>query len=108
MFRFAQWVVRHKVLVVGVAAAGFIFFGGEKEAPQPSNPWAANTVPQVAEASSASKKSMTSKAFGVVKGAAKEYAGVDIGGGMSAGELQEKTTDSWKSADAALKKANGE
>ncbi len=106
MFRFAQWVVRHKVLVVAVGAAGFIFFGGEKETPQPSNPWSAGTAPQVAEGSSSSKKSMASKAFGVVKGAAKDYAGVDLGGGVSAGALQEKTTDSWKSADAALKKAN--
>ena len=84
MYRAAQWVVRHKVLVVAIGAAGFIFFGGNKEETKPANPWSSASASEVTVtrgSSSGDKKSLTDKAIGAVSGVAKEYVGVDIGGG---------------------------
>lgn len=102
MYRVAQWVVRHKVLVVAVGAAGFIFLGGNKEDAKPANPWSAGQTSDVAvsgSSSSGAKKSLTDKAIGVVSSAAKEYVGVDIGG------VKETNDQNWASVTDATKKA---
>ena len=108
MFRFAQWIVRHKVLAVALVAAIFIFTGGgKKEEAKPANPWSANAPEQVAVAAPAKKSdSMTSKAFGVVAGAAKKYANVDIGG-VNPAKLGETTKQSFEQASDTMKQANG-
>ncbi len=107
MFRFAQWIVRHKVLAVAVCAAFFIFTsGGDKENAKPANPWSANVPEQVAVASSPKDASVTSKAFGVVAGAAKKYANVDIGG-VNPAKLGETTKQSFEQASDSMKQANG-
>ena len=102
MFRVAQWVVRHKVLVVGIGAAGLIFLGGNKqEAAQPANAWAdsgSNKV-MVTSSNSGSDKSLTDKAIGAVSGVAKEYVGIDLG------EVKETNTNNWTAATDATKKA---
>ncbi|MEJ6009447.1 hypothetical protein [Novosphingobium aquae] len=102
MYRVAQWVVRHKVLVVAVGAAGFIFFGGNKEDAKPANPWSAGTseVAVSGSSSSGAKKSLTDKAIGAVSGAAKEYAGIDLG------EVKETNDQNWASVTDATKKAS--
>lgn len=105
MFGVAQWVVRHKVLVVGVAAAGFIFFGGNKEEQKPANPWAVNVQPQQAEASSGSKGGFD-KAYGAVAKAAKKYADVDIDG-VNPSKLSDSTKANFANAEDGMKKANG-
>lgn len=101
MYRVAQWVVRHKVLVVAVGAAGFIFFGGNKEQAKPANPWSAGQSSEVAMVGSPSgaKKSLTDKAIGAVSGVAKEYVGVDLG------EVKETNDQNWASVTDATKKA---
>ena len=106
MFRIAQWVVRHKVLVVGVGCAFFIFAGGKKEEHKPANPWAANVPEQVASSGSASKDSLTAKAYGAVARVAKDYADVDIGS-VNPAEMQRSTVENWSNAEAGMKKANG-
>ncbi len=101
MYRVAQWVVRHKVLVVAVGAAGFIFFGGNKEEQKPANPWSAGQSSEVAVVgSSGAKKSLTDKAIGVVSSAAKEYVGVDIGG------VKDTNDQNWAAVTDATKKAS--
>ena len=106
MFGFARWVTQHKVLVVAVFAAFFIFFGGKQEEVKPANPWSANAPEQVAVTSSSKKDSMTDKAFGVVAGAAKKYADVDISG-VDPKKLQESTVSNFQGAEDGMKKANG-
>lgn len=101
MYRVAQWVVRHKVLVVAVGAAGFIFMGGNKEEPKSANPWSAGTseVAVAGSSSSGAKKSLTDKAIGAVSGVAKEYVGVDLG------DVKEANDQNWASVTDATKKA---
>lgn len=105
MFRFAQWIVRHKVLMVAIGAAVFIFFGGRDEPVKPANAWAVNAPVEVAQSSSSKKNSLTSKAFGAVAGAAKKYANVDIGG-VNPAKLQEQTVGNFQNAEDGMKKAN--
>ena len=102
MYRVAQWVVRHKVLVVAVGAAGFIFFGGNKEEQKPANPWSAGQTSEVAVVGSSpgAKKSLTDKAIGAVSGVAKEYVGVDIGG------VKDTNDQNWAAVTDATKKAS--
>jgi len=107
MFRIAQWIVRHKVLAIAVCAAVFIFAGGgKKEDAKPANPWAANVPEQVAVATPSKDASVTSKAIGLVAGAAKKYANVDIGG-VNPAKLGETTKQSFEQASDSMKKANG-
>ncbi|MCW1402582.1 hypothetical protein OKA06_09660 [Novosphingobium sp. MW5] len=104
MYRAAQWVVRHKVLVVAIGAAGFIFFGGNKEQPKPANPWSSASAEEVTvvrgSSSSGQKKSLTDKAIGAVSGVAKDYVGVDIGG------VKETNDQNWAAVTDATKKAS--
>lgn len=109
MFKFAGWIVRHKVLVVAVGAAGFIFFGGggKDEAKKPSSPWSVQAPgSETASASTSSKNSLTGKAFSAVAGAAKKYADVDIGG-VNPARLKDANANNWKSAEDGMSKANG-
>lgn len=102
MFRAAQWVVRHKVLVVGVGAAAWIFAGGgNKEPVKPANPWAAGASEQVQLGQPKDKGSFTDKAIHVVSGGVKKVTGMDIE------EVKETNTQNWAAATDATKKANG-
>ena len=103
MFRIAQWVVQNKVSLVAICVAFFMVFGGKKEAPKPANPWSAN-VGQVAAAPQ--DKSLTDKAMGAVAGAAKKYAGVDIGV-VDPTKEQESTRENLAAAEAGVRSANG-
>lgn len=105
MFSFAQWIVRHKVLMVAIGAAAFIFFGGRDEPVKPANAWAANVPVEAAQSSSSKKGSLTAKAYGAVAGAAKKYANVDIGG-VNPTKLQEQTVGNFQNAEDGMKKAN--
>ncbi len=105
MFRFAQWIVRHKVLMVAIGAAVFIFFGGRDEPVKPANAWSLNAPVQVAESASSKKGSFTQKAYGAVAGVAKKYANVDIGG-VNPNKLQEQTVGNFQNAEGGMKKAN--
>lgn len=113
MFKIAQWFVRHKVLVVAVGAAGFIFFGGngKDEAKKPANPWSVQAQAPDANAqfadASAKKDSLTAKAYSAVAGAAKKYANVDIGG-VNPTKLKDANDANWKSAEDGMSKANGQ
>ncbi|PLK26332.1 hypothetical protein [Novosphingobium sp. TH158] len=101
MYRVAQWIVRHKVLVVGVAAAGFIFFGNDKpENDQPKNPWASGTAEAVVVHRGSDKESLTDKAVSAVSGVARDYAGIEIG------EVKQANTDNWAAVTDAAKKAS--
>ncbi|MEO7384561.1 MAG: hypothetical protein ABIU18_06470 [Novosphingobium sp.] len=93
------------MLMVAIGAAVFIFFGGRDEPAKPVNAWAVNAPDQVVQSTSSKKDSLTSKAFGVVAGAAKKYANVDIGG-VNPAKLQEQTVGSFQSAEGGMKKAN--
>ena len=57
-----------------LVGAGYFLFGGKKEEPKPSSPWATNAPVQVASSSSA-KASVTDNVLKVADSAAK-YAGV--------------------------------
>ncbi len=105
MFGFAQWIVRHKVLMVAIGAAVFIFFGGRDEPVKPANAWAVNSTVQVADSTSSKKGSLTAKAYGVVAGAAKKYVNVDIGG-VNPKKLQEQTVGNFENAENGMKNAN--
>ena len=74
MFGFAKFIARNGIIVIALIGAGYFLFGGKKEVPKPSSPWAANAPAQVANATPA-KASMTDKVLKVADGAAK-YAGV--------------------------------
>lgn len=102
MFKVAQAIVRHKVLVVGALVVGFVVFGQDGDEAKPSSPWGAQTAQQA----SASGPSMTDKAFGVVAGAAKDYAGVDIGA-VAPDKLRKSTVANWENTADAARKANG-
>ncbi len=107
MFRFAQWIVRHKVLAVALVAAVFIFTsGGKKEDAKPANPWSAKVPEPVAVAAPSKDASVTSKAIGLVAGAAKKYANVDIGG-VNPAKLGDTTKASFEKASDSMKNANG-
>ena len=105
MFRFAQWIVRHKVLVVAIGAAFFIFAGGRNEPVKPANAWAVNSPAQVAQNSSSTKVSFTAKTYGAVARAAKKYADVDIGG-VNPAKLREQTVGNFQNVEGGMKKAN--
>lgn len=99
MFRVAQWIVRHKVLVVGVGAAAFIFTNaGNKQPEKPANPWSARATEQVASAAS-DKTSFTEKAVHAVAGGVKSVTGMDME------QAKDANDKNWSAATDATKKA---
>ncbi|MBC2666188.1 hypothetical protein H7F51_11735 [Novosphingobium flavum] len=104
MFKVAQFLVRNKLVLIGAVAIGFMVFGRNASDDKPVNPWGDHAA-QTAQASS-SGDSMTGKAFGVVAGAAKQYAGIDIGG-VAPDKLRQDTVDNWQKTGDAAKQANG-
>jgi len=101
MFRAAQIVVRHKVLVVGALAVGFMVLGRNENEDKPVSPWATQSV-----AEAAAKPSLTDRAFTAVAGAAKDYAGIDIGG-VAPDKLRKSTVENWDNTADAARRANG-
>jgi len=107
MFRAAQFIVRHKVGVVAVVAIGVFVFGRGGEGKQ-VNPWDSDSAQAAA---SASQTSLAGKAIGAAAGAAKDYAGVDVGKVLPASlqpqKLQQDTVNNWQAVGDAAKRANG-
>lgn len=102
MFRAAQFIVRHKIAVIAVVAVGFIVFGRDGEVKK-VNPWDSDAAQQAAVDSNTG---LADKAIGAAAGAAKQYAGVDVGKVLP-GNLKKDTVDNWQSAGEAAKRANG-
>ena len=103
MFRAAQFIVRHKIGVVAVVAIGVFVFGRGNNDAKPVSPWDSDAAQQAAVASNTS---LADKAIGAAAGAAKHYAGVDVGKVLPA-RLQKDTVDNWQAAGDAAKRANG-
>jgi len=103
MFRAAQFVVRHKIGVVAVIAIGVVVFGrsGERQA---VNPWDTDAVQQVAHDANTS---LADRAIGAAAGAAKQYAGVDLGKVLPGSALRKDTVDNWQATGDAARRANG-
>jgi len=102
MFKVAQIVVRHKLVVAAVAVAAYAVFGGKGEVKK-VNPWDTDSAQAAA---SEANTSLTDKAIGVAAGAAKHYAGVDVDKVLP-GKLRQDTVDNWQAAGDAAKRANG-
>lgn len=103
MFGAARWVVRHKILVIGAGAIGFLFFSQGGDERKSVSPWGSESAQQAAVSHNTP---LSEKAFGAVAGAAKDYAGVDISA-INPAKLQKSTTENWQSAADAAKRANG-
>ena len=103
MFRAAQFIVRHKIGVIAVIAIGVVMFGRGNDQPKAASPWDSDAVQQAA---ADSNTSLADKAIGAAAGAAKQYAGVDVGKVLP-GNLKKDTVDNWQSAGEAAKRANG-
>ena len=102
MFRAAQFVVRHKLVVAAVGVAAYAVFGRGGEV-KTANPWGTDTAQQAA---TEANTSLADKAIGAAAGAAKQYAGVDVDKVLPA-KLRQDTVDNWQSAGEAAKRANG-
>ena len=103
MFKAAQFIVRHKVGVVAVAAIAFVVFGRVGNETKTASPWDTDSA-QAAAADA--NTSLADKAIGAAAGAAKQYAGVDVGKVLP-GSLKKQTVDNWEAAGDAAKRANG-
>ncbi|MFC3174146.1 hypothetical protein ACFOD9_07780 [Novosphingobium bradum] len=103
MFRAAQFLVRHKIGVVAVVAIGVVVFGRGGDERKAVNPWGTDAAQQAA---SDAQVSLADKAIGVAAGAARDYAGVDVGKFLP-GSLKKDTVDNWQSAGDAARRANG-
>ena len=44
MFKFAGFIVRNGAILLVLVGAGYFLFGGKKEEPKPSSPWAASAM----------------------------------------------------------------
>ena len=73
---------------------------------KPANPWSASAPEQVAVATLTKNGSVTSRAIGLVAGAAKKYVNVDIGG-VNPSKLGDTTKQSFEKASDSMKQANG-
>ena len=103
MFKAAQFIVRHKIGAVAVAAIAVVVFGRGGDEQKPVNPWGTDAAQQAANEANTS---MADKAIGMAAGAAKQYAGVDVGKVLP-GSLRKDTVDNWQAASDAAKRANG-
>jgi hypothetical protein len=103
MFRAAQFIVRHKIGVVAIAAIAFMVFGRSGNEHKAASPWDTDSVQQAA---ADANTSLADKALGAAAGAAKQYAGVDVEKVLP-GTLKKQTVDNWQSAEDAARRANG-
>jgi len=111
MFKIAGFIARNGVVLLALIGAGYFFFGGKKEEPKPSSPWAVNAPAKVADSSntstgigisSATKASMTDRVLKVADGAAK-YAGV---GEYTPSALNDQAVGGMNKAEQGLTKAS--
>lgn len=88
---------------MALGAGGYFLFGGKKEEPKVSSPWAANAPAQVPGSStgSGSKASMTDRVLKAADGAAK-YAGV---GEYTPSALKDQAVGGMSKAESGLTKA---
>lgn len=103
MFRAVQALVRNKFIVIGAAALAFMLFGRSGDEVKKVNPWGSDAAQQAAISANTS---LSDKALGAVAGAAKDYAGVDVGK-VIPGNLRKDTIENWEKTGEAAKRANG-
>ncbi|MEO6716211.1 MAG: hypothetical protein ABIM50_03055 [Novosphingobium sp.] len=102
MFGIARIIARNGVVVIGLIGAGYFLFGGKKEEPKGSSPWAVNAPAHVASSTSTgTKASMTDKVLKVADNAAK-YAGV---GDLTPSALKDQAVGGMNKAEGGLSKA---
>ena len=111
MFKIAGFIARNGVVLLALIGAGYFLFGGKKEEPKPSSPWAVNAPAQVPGSSntstgigisSATTASMTDRVLKVADGAAK-YAGV---GEYTPSALKDQAVGGMNKAEQGLTKAS--
>ena len=101
MFGFARIIARNAVLLIALVGAGYFLFGGKKDEPAPSSPWAVNAPAQVASSTSSSQGSMTDKVLKAADSAAK-YAGVSE---YTPSALKDQAVGNLNKTEGALAKA---
>jgi hypothetical protein len=111
MFRAAQFIVRNKFVAIGAVAVGLLVFGRGNDEAKSVSPWDTDAAQQAA---ASANESLAGKALGKVAGAAKDYAGVDVGKVMPGvmpsvvpANLRKQTTDNWQQTGDAARRANG-
>ena len=102
MFGIARIIARNGVLLVALIGAGYFLFGGKKDEPKVSSPWAVNAPAKVAgSVSTGTKTSMTDKVLKAADSAA-QYAGV---GEFKPSELKDQAVGGMNKAEGGLSKA---
>lgn len=104
MFKIAGFVARNGVILLALVGAGYFLFGGKKEEPKVSSPWAVNAPAHVpgsnTSTGSNTKASMTDKVLKVADSAV-QYAGV---GEFKPSELKDQAVGGMTKASDGLSK----
>ena len=102
MFKIAGFIARNGVILLALVGGGYFLFGGKKEEPKVSSPWAVNAPAHVATSTgSGTKASMTDKVLKVADSAAK-YAGV---GDLTPTAIKDQAVGGMNKAESGLSKA---